>query len=487
MKKYKLTKHLSLVGSSAVEVSKPTVFWDRDVWTASELGLTVHSGSSETRIYFKSIKQAWLKELSKKFSFFQSKSLKFASVTGYVKGIKSLSYFLSKYYPAFNKIEQVDEDVLTEYLTFLGQQGYMPAYKKRSFIVLKVFFDIGEINNWFHVPHEFLHDWIGAAHRNIKTVPRFIPDDVLKKFNQHLDALPDPVRRMTLVIQECGMRVSELVSLRIDCLKQDSKGGWFIKLTRCKMNQEDILPISPELALVIQEQQQYIRESLLNYNNFEYLFCASASKQDNFIPQPKIMPSANFNYYLNKIAKKFGIQDDSGNLWHFQSHQFRHAVGTRMINMGVPHHIIQRYLGHASPAMTNVYAHIHDKTLKEEITKFHEKVVNIAGQIIEQINPEIDKNTDLQWMSRRVLGEVLPNGYCGIPAQFTCSKGNACLTCSDFRTTLEFLEQHKEHRERTKEVLEKAKANNWQRQIQVNESIVKSLDNIINTLELSND
>jgi len=134
-----------------------------------------------------------------------------------------------------------------------------------------------------------------------------------------------------------------------------------------------------------------------------------------------------------------------------------------------------------------VYAHLHDKTLKEEITKFHEKVVNIAGQVIESINPEIDKNTDLQWMSRKVLGEVLPSGYCGIPAQFTCSKGNACLTCSDFRTTLEFLEQHKEHRERTKEVLEKAKFNNWQRQIQVNESILKSLDNIINTLEPSNE
>jgi len=39
---------------------------------------------------------------------------------------------------------------------------------------------------------------------------------------------------------------------------------------------------------------------------------------------------------------------------------------------------------------------------------------------------------------------------CGLPAQLTCSKGNACLTCSDFHTTVEFLDQHKEHLERTK-------------------------------------
>jgi len=38
----------------------------------------------------------------------------------------------------------------------------------------------------------------------------------------------------------------------------------------------------------------------------------------------------------------------------------------------------------------------------------------------------------------KVLTETLSNGYCGLPAQLTCSKGNACLTCSDFHTTVEF-------------------------------------------------
>ncbi len=86
-------------------------------------------------------------------------------------------------------------------------------------------------------------------------------------------------------------------------------------------------------------------------------------------------------------------------------------------------------------------------------------------------------------MKKQVLGEILPNGYCGLPAQLTCSKGNACLQCGDFRTTREFLDQHKEHRERTKKALEKAKANNWKRQIQVNEEVFKNLNHIINELE----
>jgi integrase len=37
-------------------------------------------------------------------------------------------------------------------------------------------------------------------------------------------------------------------------------------------------------------------------------------------------------------------------------HRLRHTFGTRMINSGVPQHVIQRLLGHASPGMTSVYA-----------------------------------------------------------------------------------------------------------------------------------
>ncbi|WP_240047037.1 tyrosine-type recombinase/integrase, partial [Staphylococcus aureus] len=40
------------------------------------------------------------------------------------------------------------------------------------------------------------------------------------------------------------------------------------------------------------------------------------------------------------------------------AHAFRHTVGTRMINNGVPQHIVQKFLGHESPEMTARYAHI---------------------------------------------------------------------------------------------------------------------------------
>ncbi|MDY6902342.1 MAG: recombinase XerD, partial [Cyanobacteriota bacterium] len=76
-----------------------------------------------------------------------------------------------------------------------------------------------------------------------------------------------------------------------------------------------------------------------------------------------------------------------------------------------------------------------------------------------------------------------PHGYCGLPANLTCSKGNACLQCGHFRTTKEFLPNHKEHKKCTVEVLAKAKQNGWTRQIQVNEEILTNLNSIISELE----
>lgn len=476
--------HVSL--AAKVTNSSKTKFFSSDMWTAEELGLKICPGNSENKLYFHQIEQIWLKELSKKYIFYRSANLEFSSICGNLKALKNFGLFLSKSFPEFININQINEKVITDYYIYLKQQKYKPSHRKINLIYLKVFLDVGNMQDWFDIPHEFLGDWIGVAHRDIKVTPRFIPDDVLQQLNHHLEALPEPVQRMVLVIQECGLRVSELVGLNLNCLQQDSTGGWFIKFIRWKMKKEDIIPISPELAGVIKAQQDYIHNSL--GEEYKYLFCTTNRYFKNqelvdFLPQLKLMPSQIFNQYLNWLAKKFEIRDSCQITWHFQSHQFRHTVGTKMINNNVPHHIIQRFLGHTSPSMTSVYAYIMDSTLKKEIQVYHSKVVNICGQVIESSFPELDNNTELQWMKKQVLGEVLAHGYCILPAHLDCSKGNACLQCGDFRTTREFLDKHKEHRERTHEALEVATINNWKRQVQVHEEVMSNLNKIINELE----
>ncbi|MEO0376404.1 MAG: tyrosine-type recombinase/integrase, partial [Cyanobacteria bacterium P01_A01_bin.17] len=202
-----------------------------------------------------------------------------------------------------------------------------------------------------------------------------------------------------------------------------------------------------------------------------------------YVPKPRSITGPLYAAYLNRLAEQHQICDEDGKLWYFRPHQFRHTVGTRMINNGVPQHIVQRYLGHESPDMTAVYAHIHDQTLKAEIFKFHANVVNIAGQVVESIDVQAD-NTDLQWFKRHIQAQALPNGSCALPTvSKACPHANACLTCTHFRTTPEYLDHHRQQLDATRQLIQTAQANGWQRQLEMNQRIQTNLEAIIAGLE----
>jgi integrase len=65
--------------------------------------------------------------------------------------------------------------------------------------------------------------------------------------------------QMVLILQECGMRISELLQLPLDCLTQDARGTFYLQFMQGKMKREHTIPVSQEIARVVQEQQQVVR------------------------------------------------------------------------------------------------------------------------------------------------------------------------------------------------------------------------------------
>jgi len=64
---------------------------------------------------------------------------------------------------------------------------------------------------------------------------------------------------------------------------------------------------------------------------------------------------------------------------------------------------------------------------------------------------------------------------------------NACLTCTHFRTSKQYLERHKTQLEETVKVIENAKQNGWHRIEEMNNEVACNLQSIIFTLENSNE
>lgn len=453
-----------------------------DIWHADELGLQINKHTNEPKLIFANIKQEWLKESAKKFIRYSATTKKLKTLRGFITSINSFSKFIEQY-PSL-KWETLNRSIIIDYLAYLNSKQLGWSSKKHKISHLKQLLETGKVNSWFNVSSYLIRP--EDYPKGQKSVPRYIPEEVMGQLNQHLELLPEPIMRMVLVIQETGLRVSELLQLSINCLKQDTKGDWFIQYMNWKMTKEDTKPISQELAKVIQEQQEYIQQHLPNYS---YLFCGrKPGSHSNFFPNPKVMHPKSFIRFLKRLAEKYNICDSSNKTWIFQSHQFRHTVGTRMINNGVPQHIIQRYLGHESPAMTSVYAHIHDKTLKQEIAKYHDsRVVNVAGEVVESSTPELDNDLDLHLLKKKVLAQSLPNGSCARPIVLgECPHANACLTCGDFRTTIEFLDQHKTQLEETEKLVQNAEEKGWKRHAEMNTKVRDNLKKIITTLESGN-
>ena len=82
------------------------------------------------------------------------------------------------------------------------------------------------------------------------------------------------------------------------------------------------------------------------------------------------MPYDTLRKAFSVWQQRIGLHDEAGRAVQITLHQLRHSLGTRLINSGVPQHVILRLLTHASPTMTAVYAQLHDSTIRAEFERY---------------------------------------------------------------------------------------------------------------------
>lgn len=454
-----------------------------DIWAVEALGITILPHERVVTISFESIPQPWFKSVLKQYIRYLATIRTWGTLRSTLYDLSSFARFLSHRFPELTGFEQLEREIILAYIADLQQRQFASSTRIHRLCTLGGFFRTGVINRWFAVPDYLIRP--EDYPRKDRPLPRYIPEAVLVQLNQHLDKLPEPVMRGVVVLQCLGLRIGELLNLKLDCLQQNSKGEWSLRLMTEKTRQEDLLPlVDLTVVKIIQAQQEYIRSHF--DQQFEYLFCARArgTSGTKFIPTPQVMLINSFTHYLKTLAQDYQIRDHSGEIWNFQTHQFRHTVATQWINLGIPQHIVQRLLRHKSPEMTAVYAHIHDDTLRKSFDFVLEKIVNVAGEVVQSTNPQLDSDEQLGWLRKNMNAQALPNGYCARPlVKGACPHANACLTCSDFRTTQEFLDVHRAELERTETIMQKATDNGWQRQVETNQQVATNLRQIITSLE----
>lgn len=113
------------------------------------------------------------------------------------------------------------------------------------------------------------------------------------------------------------------------------------------------------------------------------------------------------------------ITDSQGRLLQLShTHRFRHTKLTRLAELGLPIHVLQRYAGHATPTMSMYYVAQREEHAEQAfLTTTKLKADGTRVQFSQQ------DHDSLHLFDR--ADRILPNGWCLLPPLQTCDKGNA--------------------------------------------------------------
>lgn len=159
-------------------------------------------------------------------------------------------------------------------------------------------------------------------------------------------------RAIIETLYSCGLRVSELIELKLSDLFFDEG---FIKVTG-KGNKQRFVPIGATTQKYI-----YIWKSIRNHINIQ-----PGSKDILFL-----------NYKGNKLTRAMiftiirNLVEKSGLKKTVSPHTFRHSFATHLLENGADLRAIQMMLGHESITTTEVYMHVDRSHLSEVLNKFH--------------------------------------------------------------------------------------------------------------------
>ena len=151
----------------------------------------------------------------------------------------------------------------------------------------------------------------------------------------------------------CGLRVSELVNLKISDLFFDEG---FIKVSG-KGNKDRFVPIAKHTMKYIELYKSTVRNKLQIKKNFEdTLFLNQHGKQ---------LTRAMIFTIIRTLATKINLQKK------ISPHTLRHSFATHLLENGADLRSIQIMLGHESITTTEIYIHLDKKHLTEIINAFH--------------------------------------------------------------------------------------------------------------------
>ncbi len=280
------------------------------------------------------------------------RSLSVNSIDAYIRDIGKLAEYLN--IKGFNvRATEIELKHLEGFIHWINELGLGERTQARIISGLKAFYK-----------YLLIEDIIDFAPTDLLEGPKLerkIPEVLsVEEVNKVLAAIDlssahgTRNRAMLETLYACGLRVSELINLKLSNLYPDIG---FVKVIG-KNNKERIVPIGQSALKHINLYIEGVRRSQMNIHK----------EHENFI-------------FLNRLGKKLSrvmvfmvVKDavrDAGIEKNVSPHTFRHSFATHLVEGGADLKAVQDMLGHESIITTEIYTHLDKEFLRETIQNFH--------------------------------------------------------------------------------------------------------------------
>ena len=365
-----------------------------------------------------------------------------------------------------NSFMEMTNNEVSKFVSFLHTEvsaisgkSFSYAYQKSCLDTLKAVVRWCQIHDPSAVPP--IEIFMGNEYKGLGSSIRveFIPDEIMAKVNLGAKTEPNFYLKYGMVIlNTTGMRVGDLMKLRIDCMQTHPVSGYTMKWFDHKRRKDrPPLPVPKNCADAVNtllKKTDGIR--LLADEKIKHLLFIFIPQKGKYRSNIISMSNGIFSAWLHGFAQQNGIIAPDGKPYSLTPHKFRRTLATDMFSKDVSLKVIQEVLGHGSPMVTR--RHYADVKAKEYAGIFDR--IGIIGNINEIDRKTIPDIIDLNWFRDNVDTKArMCDGYCTQPfaGQQICERllnHQKCYMCSRFVTTPEFLETHKVHLRELEEQLE---------------------------------
>ncbi|MBL0057182.1 MAG: site-specific tyrosine recombinase XerD [Chitinophagaceae bacterium] len=279
------------------------------------------------------------------------KSLADNSVEAYLHDLEKLTGFLQATTQMKNPQDITLKD-LEQFVRWIHELGMTAASQSRIISGLRSFFHYAVLEQLVTADPTVLLE----APKQKRALPDVLAFEEIEQLIAQNDlSTPEGGRNKAMLetLYSCGLRVSELVNLKLSCLYLDIG---FIRVIG-KGDKERLVPIGRDAVKYINIYKNNIRVHIpIKTGEEDILFL---NRRGSRLSRVMVF------LIIKDLARKAGISKS------ISPHTFRHSFATHLVEGGADLRAVQEMLGHESITTTEIYTHLDREFLRDTLQQFH--------------------------------------------------------------------------------------------------------------------